>query len=134
LPRAKPRPTGPRSGEPLCMDEKPGVVLDTGAVLQAALRPTGPAGRVLALLDQGLFTVHISEEVVAEYEDALARPSIRAKNPHLTDKLVRAIIERLRSHALLRLALPCPANSNMRAILTTSTSSTSPSRPRLGTW
>jgi putative PIN family toxin of toxin-antitoxin system len=88
------------------MDEKPSAVLDTGIILQAALRPTGPAGRLLSLLDQDLFTVSISEEVIAEYEDVLARPSIRKKNPHLTEELVRAIIERLRSHAVLQPAPP----------------------------
>jgi putative PIN family toxin of toxin-antitoxin system len=88
------------------MDEKPSAVLDTGIVLQAALRPTGPAGRLLSLLDQNHFIVSISEEIIAEYEDVLARPSIRKKNPHLTEELVRAIIERLRSHAVLQPAPP----------------------------
>jgi putative PIN family toxin of toxin-antitoxin system len=88
------------------MAEKPSAVFDTGIVLQAALRPAGPAGRLLSLLDQDLFTISISEEVIAEYEDVLARPSIRKRNPHLTEELARAIIERLRGHAVLQPAPP----------------------------
>ena len=88
------------------MNRKPGGVLDTGVILQAALRPTGPAGRLLALLDKDLFTLHVSEEVIAEYEDVLARPSVRAKNPHLTAQLAAAIVERIRGRALLFSAPP----------------------------
>lgn len=86
------------------MSEKPGVVLDTGVILQAGLRPTGPAGRLLSLLDQDLFTLYVSEDGIAEYEDVLTRPSVRAKNPRLTDRLAVAIVDRIRSCATL-----CPA-------------------------
>jgi putative PIN family toxin of toxin-antitoxin system len=80
----------------------PGVVFDAGVVLQAALRPRGPAGRLVSLIDQSLFVLYISEEGVAECEDVLSRPSIRAKNPHLTPELASALVTRLRDHATLR--------------------------------
>lgn len=88
------------------MDDLPRVVFDAGIVLQAGLRPTGPAGRVVSLLDRGLFTLSVSEEGLAEYEEVLARPSIRRKNPHLTDELVSAIITRIRTDATLLSDVP----------------------------
>ena len=88
------------------MGEKPGVVFDTGIILQAGLRPTGPAGRLVSLLDQGLFTLYVSEEGLAEYEDVLNRPSVRSKNPHLTGQLAAAIVDRIRRQAALCSAVP----------------------------
>src|SRR5579862_670441 len=88
------------------MAGKPGVVFDTGVVLQAGLRPHGPSGRVVSLIDQDLFVLHVSEECIEEYEDVLTRPKIRAKNPHLTDVLTAAIIERIRNSGILRSELP----------------------------
>jgi putative PIN family toxin of toxin-antitoxin system len=76
-------------------------VFDTGVILQAGLRPTEPAGRLLALLDADLFTFYVSEGAIAEYQDVLTRPSVRAKNPHLTDQLAIAIVERIRGCASL---------------------------------
>ena len=88
------------------MDDLPGVVFDAGVVLQAGLRPNGPAGRVVGLLDRGFFTLYVCEEGIAEYEDVLARPSIRRKNPHLTDELVSAIITRVRTYSALLSNVP----------------------------
>jgi uncharacterized protein len=88
------------------MDDKPGVVFDTGVILQAGLRPRGPAGRLLSLLDADLFTLYVSEEAIAEYQDVLTRRSVRAKNPHLTDQLAAALVERIRGCASLCAAAP----------------------------
>lgn len=88
------------------MGEKPDVVFDTGVVLQAGLRPAGPAGRLLALLDKDLFQLHISEAVIAEYQEVLTRPSIRAKNPHLAEPLAAATVERIRGSALWVAVVP----------------------------
>ncbi|MGV3724551.1 MAG: putative toxin-antitoxin system toxin component, PIN family [Actinomycetota bacterium] len=75
------------------------VVFDTGVVLQAALRPAGPAGRLFALLDERCFELCISEAALTEYQDVLARPAIRRKNPHLTQEWIAAIIARIRACA-----------------------------------
>jgi putative PIN family toxin of toxin-antitoxin system len=88
------------------VDEKPAVVFDANIVLQAALRPRGPAGRLLLLLDQDLFTLDVSEDGLAEYQDVLNRPSVRSKNPHLTDQLAEAIVESVRRHALRCASVP----------------------------
>lgn len=83
------------------MPDKPAAVFDAGIVLQAALRPRGPAGRAFALIEEELFTLYVSEEGLAEYRDVLSRPSIRRKNPHLTDALATALVERLCGRAVL---------------------------------
>jgi putative PIN family toxin of toxin-antitoxin system len=88
------------------MADSPGVVLDTGIVLQAGLRPLGPAGQLVSLIDQNLFTLYLSEPGVEEYADVLHRPSIRAKNPQLTDDLATAIAERIRIQGVLLPAVP----------------------------
>lgn len=93
--------TDPRSGAESRMPNLPRVVLDTGIVLQAVLRPQGPAGRVVSLIDQGIFEICLSDDGLTEYFDVLHRPSIRAKNPRLTDSLASAILERLVRHGSL---------------------------------
>lgn len=52
-------------------------------------------------MEEDLFTLYVSEEGLAEYRDVLSRPSIRRKNPHLTDALATALVERLCSRAVL---------------------------------
>lgn len=88
------------------MAEKLDVVFDAGVVLQAGLRPGGPAGRLVAFLDHDLFRLHVSEKGLAEYQDVLSRPSIRAKNPHLTEALAAALVERVRRTGTLAAVVP----------------------------
>lgn len=76
---------------------RPTIVCDTGVFLQAALRPEGPAGRLLSLLDVGRVRVVLSDEGLRELIDVLHQPSIRAKNPRLTDAQVAAMLQRLRT-------------------------------------
>lgn len=68
------------------------VIIDTGAVLQAALNPNGPASRLLDLMDAGEITVYISPAIRAEYEDVLSRVNLRQKFPQLTDQRMEATL------------------------------------------
>ena len=77
------------------------VVFDTGAVLQAALNPTGPASGALLLLDSDMIQAFTSPRVRSEYEDVLKRPAIRAKFPRLTDELIEAALQRFDEKATL---------------------------------
>ncbi len=56
------------------MHETLRVVIDTAVVLQAALRPAGPAGRLLSLVDKGVFTLCLSDASLEEYEMSLGVP------------------------------------------------------------
>jgi putative PIN family toxin of toxin-antitoxin system len=93
------------------MPERPGIVLDTGIVLQAVLRPAGPAGRLVSLVDRGLFYVYLSDACVSEYRDVLRRPAVRAKNPHLTDELAEAVVTAICGSAVL---VPDPLDHSFR--------------------
>ena len=76
-------------------DDLKKVVFDTSIVLQATLSDLGPAFQAIQLLDAGIIAVFISPPVRTEYEDVLTRPSIRQKNPILTEERARAMLKRL---------------------------------------
>jgi putative PIN family toxin of toxin-antitoxin system len=80
---------------------KPGAVFDTGIILQAAINPLGPAARALDLFDQGRVVLYVSPRLRSEWEDVLMRPSLRAKNPQITDAQVEAALKHLDTNALM---------------------------------
>src|SRR5438309_11800740 len=84
----------------------PGVVFDTGIVLQAAINPRGPAAAAIDLFDQERVLLYISPRLRSEWEDVLMRPSLRAKNPRITDAQVAAALQHFDSKAIL---VPNPA-------------------------
>jgi predicted nucleic acid-binding protein len=64
--------------------------------VQAASRPGGPAARLfIEFLEAGNLTLYVSDAVLAEVRDVLGRPSIRAKNPAITDDRVEAFLRRI---------------------------------------
>jgi putative PIN family toxin of toxin-antitoxin system len=64
--------------------------------LQAASRPRGPAARLfIEFIESGNLTLYVSDAVLAEVRDVLGRPSIRAKNPAITDDRVEAFLRRI---------------------------------------
>ena len=76
-------------------DGHPGVVFDCNVLLQAAVREDGPAAACLRLLDQNRITVFVSRATLREVRNVLAYPSIRERNPNLSDKHAAAFVERL---------------------------------------
>jgi putative PIN family toxin of toxin-antitoxin system len=50
------------------------VVVDTNVIVSALLKPAGKPARILRLVIQGDLEVVISEAILAEYEEVLARP------------------------------------------------------------
>lgn len=83
------------------MDNPQNVVFDTTVILQAALHPEGPAGRVLIGLDTGQIAVYVSPPLLEEYQSVLYRPGIRAKNPYFTDAMAETMLQRLDTKANL---------------------------------
>lgn len=69
--------------------------------LQGAARRDSPAGACLDLAEQGLIELCVSSEILAEVEDVLRRPRIRAKFPALTDDVVTAFAESILTFATL---------------------------------
>jgi putative PIN family toxin of toxin-antitoxin system len=80
---------------------RPATVFDTGIVLQAAINPLGPAAAALDQFDQGKVTVYLSPRLRSEWEDVLMRPSLRARNPQITDAQVEAALQRFDARAIL---------------------------------
>ena len=73
----------------------PGVVFDCVAYLQAVAGPSGPASRLLRLLEARRFTIYVSDHVLAEIREVLERPKVRAKNPAVTDETTGELLDRL---------------------------------------
>ncbi|MDQ3255092.1 MAG: putative toxin-antitoxin system toxin component, PIN family [Acidobacteriota bacterium] len=86
------------------MKDLPRVVFDCNVLLQAAAREKSVAAKCLNLAECGRIQLFVSKEVLAEVEDVLNRPEIRAHFPDLNDEIVGAFLKRLQNFsALVRL-------------------------------
>lgn len=74
--------------------------------LQATARNSGPAAAALREWQAGTFTLYVSQPVLDEVRDVLARPKVRAKNPLLTDARVEALLQGLERRATLLTEVP----------------------------
>ena len=82
------------------------VVFDCMVFLQGAARPDGPAAACLRLVETGHVELFLSEPVLGEVRDVLARPRIRQRFPALTDELVNGFLERVRQGATVLADVP----------------------------
>jgi putative PIN family toxin of toxin-antitoxin system len=60
----------------------------------------------LNLVESGLIQLFVNREVLAEVEDVLNRPEIRAHFPDLTDEIVGAFLKRLQKLSVLVRLVP----------------------------
>lgn len=88
------------------MTDRPGVVFDCNVLLQAAARERSVAAKCLNLAEGGHVQLFVSREVLAEVEDVLNRPEIRAHFPDLSDEIVGAFLKRI--HKLSKLVRLVP--------------------------
>lgn len=88
------------------MTDKPRVVFDCNVLLQAAAREKSVAAKCLNLAESGLVQICVSREVLAEAEDVLNRPEIRAHFPDLSDEIVGAFLKRLEKLSVLVRPVP----------------------------
>ena len=80
---------------------QPRAVFDCMVFLQATARPTGPAARLLIeFVESGHLILFISDAILEELRDVLARPRIRVKNPAITDETVDEFCNRIQRVAL----------------------------------
>ncbi len=82
------------------------VVFDTSIFLQATFSRTGPAARVLRLLEAGAFTLYVSDELMEEIRDVLTRPELRRKSSQYTDEDIEEFIARIETQAVRLSDLP----------------------------
>lgn len=88
------------------MTDKPRVVFDCNVLLQAAAREKSVAAKCLNLAESRLVQICVSREVLAEAEDVLNRPEIRAHFPDLSDEIVGAFLKRLQKLSVLVRPVP----------------------------
>lgn len=88
------------------MTDKPRVVFDCNVLLQAAARERSVAAKCLNLAESDLIQPFLSREVLAEVEDVLTRPEIRAHFPDLSDEIVGAFLKRLQKLSVLVRPVP----------------------------
>lgn len=88
------------------MTDRPGVVFDCNVLLQAAARERSVAAKCLNLAESGHVQLFVSREVLAEVEDVLNRPEIRAHFPDLSDEIVGAFLKRLQKLSVLVRSIP----------------------------
>ena len=88
------------------MKDLPRVVFDCNVLLQATARERSVAAKCLNLVESGLIQLFVSREVLAEVEDVLNRPEIRAHFPDLSDEIVGAFLKRLQKHSTLVRLVP----------------------------
>ena len=77
------------------------VVFDCMIFLQAASRPTGPAGACVDRAEAGDTELLVSHELLAEARDVLSRPAVRKKFRTLTDERVADFLARIDRAAVL---------------------------------
>lgn len=78
---------------------RPRVVFDCMVYLQATGSESGPAAALLRLIDSDTLALFVSEDILAEVREVLARPKIRKRNPEITDERVDALMNRVREKA-----------------------------------
>jgi uncharacterized protein len=86
--------------------DKPRVVFDCNVLMQAAAREKSVAAKCLNLAESGHVQLCVSREVLAEVEEVLNRPEIRAHFRDLTDEIVGAFLKRLQKLSVLVRPVP----------------------------
>lgn len=81
-------------------------VFDCVILVQAAGRPTGPAGACLQAVRDGRLELVVSPDILAEIRDVLTRPKVLRKFPALTPEAVEVFLAYLVGHATMLAATP----------------------------
>jgi len=67
------------------------IVIDTNVIVSRFLSPHGPPARILALWEQGLFELVVSEAVLAEYRRVLDYPRLQAHHRMTPDEVAQVV-------------------------------------------
>jgi putative PIN family toxin of toxin-antitoxin system len=76
------------------------VVIDTNVIISRFLSPHGTPALILALWEQGLFELVVSEAILAEYLRVLSYDRIRSRHGMSQDEIAQ-VVEGFRSFAVL---------------------------------
>jgi putative PIN family toxin of toxin-antitoxin system len=81
-------------------------VFDCMVFLQGAARRENPSGACLLLVELDALELSVSQEIMAEVRDVLARPRVRQKFPALTDQIVDRFLAALEERAAVVSKVP----------------------------
>jgi putative PIN family toxin of toxin-antitoxin system len=81
-------------------------VFDCMVMLQAATNEQGPAFACLALVEANEVQLHVSPTILAEVQDVVSRPKIRARFPHLTQERADLFLGKLATLAVVLSSVP----------------------------
>jgi len=81
-------------------------VFDCMIFLQGAARRESAAGACLLLVELDTIELCVSQEIMAEVRDVLARPQVRQKFPALTDQIVDRFLAALEERAVVVSEVP----------------------------
>jgi putative PIN family toxin of toxin-antitoxin system len=70
---------------------RPRIILDTNIIVSAALQPSGLPARLLGLVAYRFVELCVSEEVLTEYREVLARPKFAGLDPQRVALLLELI-------------------------------------------
>lgn len=84
----------------------PRIVYDTMIFVQWALLPAGRLHGTMSLFSEGLIELFLSDELEAEIVRALQYPELRSRAPHLTDNVIRSLVDSIRAKATRVVKVP----------------------------
>ncbi|MCC6497198.1 MAG: putative toxin-antitoxin system toxin component, PIN family, partial [Propionibacteriaceae bacterium] len=76
------------------------IVIDTNVIVSRFLSPHGPPARILALWEQGLFELVVSEAILTEYRRVLGYPHLQTRHRMRPEEIVQ-VVEGFRSFGVL---------------------------------
>lgn len=82
------------------------VVFDCMIYVQGAARIKNPANVCFELVETGAVELYLSQETLAEIEDVLARPKFRKRFITLTDEMIEAFLNDIKSKAKILKNVP----------------------------
>lgn len=84
----------------------PRVVFDCNVFVQGIANRISPARKALRLFFDGAVSLFVSEEILREVREVLARPEVRRKLPAISDRIVNALLVKLEGKAILITNVP----------------------------
>ncbi len=81
-------------------------VFDCMIYVQGAARVKNPANACFELVEAGVIELYLSRETLAEIEDVLTRPKFRNRFSILTDEMIEAYLNDIKSKAVILKNVP----------------------------
>src|SRR5688572_32802352 len=74
--------------------------------VQGAARTKNPANACFELVEAGVIELYLSQEILTEIEDVLARPKFRKRFASLTDEMIEVFLDDSKGKAVILKSAP----------------------------